>query len=318
MVSSQATPRIRRPAPARGPVVERYRFRERWTIYRDVLVTHLATLGREWPLHLLCDMPGNVGDRLIWAGTDDLLAAAGVRASPLPVAAVADPVFDTVARGGCLVVPGSGALTAVWNEWLPALVAAASDCFARVVILPSQFDPSVPAVAAALSRPNVFAFAREPLSYGRIRRFGRAALAFDPALFAERLPGPGGPTPEPAGEPRRLVVFREDRASLLASHGCRPEPRVNRDIGSRARSLEEFLDAVRSVDEVVTDRLHVAVAAVMSGRRVRHLDPHDRKITTYFDFVFRGELGDRARPCTVDWLLDQGLVTRGDRPCTRP
>lgn len=282
-------------------------FRERWDAYRGLLVSHLAALGREWPLRLLCDMPGNVGDRLIWAGTHDLLAAAGCGAAhPLPVA----EVRATAARDACLVVPGSGALTAIWHEWLPALVADAAERFARVVILPSQFDPAVPVVAAALSRPNVFAFAREPVSYARIRRFGRAVLAFDPALYALRLPGPSAAAPATIGARRRLVVFREDPASLLAAHGCRPEPAVNHDIGRHAADLDEFLAAIDAVDEVVTDRLHVAVGAIMSGRRVRYLDPHDRKISTYVAFVFRDEFADRVRPCTVDWLLERGLVTR--------
>ena len=278
--------------------------------YRCLIVDHLAQLRREMPVRVLVAMPGNVGDQLIWAGTNDLLAAAGVSPRPLP----AGEVHATVARDECLVIPGSGALTAIWHEGLPRLVADAADRFARVVLLPSQFDATVPVVAAALSRPNVFAFAREPRSFNRIRRFGRAALAFDPALFAERLPGTR-PAPPARAASARLIAFREDPASLLAAHGCRPNPRVNHDIGRLAPDLDGFLAAVQTVDEVVTDRLHVTVAAAMSGRRVRYIDPHDHKISTYVAFVFRNELGDRIRPCSVDWLLEHGLVDREARPC---
>ena len=304
MATGTAT--IPRPGPPRpGPRAwQRPSFRDRRATYRDMLVAHLAALAAEYPLRLLCDMPGNMGDRLIWAGTDDLLAAAGVQPVRLPVPAVP----STVARDECLVIPGSGALATIWHEWLPALVAEAADRFARVVILPSQFDPAVPVVAAALTRPNVFAFAREPVSYARIRRFGRAVLAFDPALYATRLPGPDACPPAADGSPRRLVAFREDPASMLSAHGCRPEPRVNHDIGRHARNLDDFLAAVMAVDEVVTDRLHVVVAALMSGRRVRYLDPHDRKISTYVSFILRDEKSDRVRPCAVSWLLDRGLV----------
>lgn len=302
--SASSAAAVRSAGPEGPPARESPSFRQRWAAYRGMLVSHLADLARNRPLRILCDMPGNIGDRLIWAGTDDLIRAAGVDARPLSVAAVS----STVSPAECLVIPGSGALTTVWHEWLPAVVDDAAKRFSRVVILPSQFDATIPVVAAALSRPNVFAFAREPVSYARIRRFGRAVLAFDPALYASRLPGPAEAPGPP--DPRRLVVFREDPASLLSAHGCRPEPRVNRDIGGHARDLDEFLAAIQAVDEVVTDRLHVAVAAVMSGRGVRYLDPHDRKISTYFSFVFRGELADRARPCTIEWLLDLGFVAR--------
>lgn len=295
------------PAGPRLHVARSGVFRERWAAYRDLLVAHLADLARRWPVLVLSDLPGNIGDRLIWAGTDVLLETAGIRARRVPVVAMS----RMTTRNACLVVPGSGALTSIWHEWLPALVAKAADRCARVVILPSEFDDSVPVVAGALARPNVFAFARDPVSYARIRRFGRAVLAFDPALYTTRLPGPEtAVSPLHPGVPRRLVAFREDAASLLAHHGCRPEPRVNRDIGRHARDLDEFLAAIESVDEVVTDRLHVALAALMSGRRVRFLDPHARKISTYVSFVFRDEFPDRIRSCTIPWLLERGLVAR--------
>lgn len=284
-------------------------FRTRWDAYRGLLTSHLADLAREWQLRLLSEMFGNIGDHLIWDGTDDVFAAAGVHFNRVPRAAIPEMTVRD-ARHACLVIPGNAAFTAIWNEWLPALTAQAADRFARVVILPSQFDPAVPVVAEALARPNVFAFAREPASYARIRRFGRAALAFDPALYSRRLPGLDAPAEAARGEPRRLVALREDPESLLAVHGCRPDPRVNRDISRLAGTLDEFLAEIRAVDEVVTDRMHVAVAAVMTGRRLRYIDPHNRKISTYFAFVFRDELADRARPCTVDWLLEHGFVTR--------
>ena len=276
-------------------------FRERACEYRKVLCSHLAGIG---PVHLLAAMPGNIGDHLIWAGTEDLLRREGVGFRWLDIG----DVEACDASEGSLVIPGSGALTRLWHEWLPDLVIKASSRFRRVVLLPSQYDSSVGIVAEALARPNVYAFAREARSYFEIKRFGRAAPAFDPALYYERFPVWDESVPVVRESTHRLIALREDKGSLLGHHGFAPNPQVNRDISRTAAGLEGFLTAIVSVDLVVTDRLHVAVAAVMAGKRLLYFDPYDQKISTYFSFTFRDEFADRAGPCSLEWLVDSGLV----------
>lgn len=257
-------------------------------------------------LCLLTGMPGNAGDQLIWAGTRRLLETHGIEVVHYPVEAVA-----TTGRAidRTLLVPGSGAWVALWHEWLPALVSAASTRFGRVVVLPSQFDPRVPVVAEALRQPNVVVFAREVPSYRAVKVFGRAVLAMDLALYAWdfELAPPGGPTARALAGPR-LVALRTDAGSLLAGWGLRPNPALADDISATTTDLSEFLGAVSASARVVTDRLHVAVAAIMSGRPVDYVDPVDDKISTYLDFTFGSDLGDRAVRRDATWLVEQGCA----------
>jgi exopolysaccharide biosynthesis predicted pyruvyltransferase EpsI len=283
-------------------------FAARLADYRDLLVHDLRNgdLRGRAPLRLLTEMHGNIGDHLIWSGTEALLAAADTPFERLSMSDVAAGWF----RDECLVVPGSGALTRVWHEWLPELIVEASRRFRFVLIMPSQYDTSVDVVANALARPNVFAYARDAASYRAARPLGRTSLAFDPALFCPLLGTERSSANEPHMPHRRLVTFREDRASRLAELGYAVNPAVNRDIGSTAHDLGDFVAAVRGVDEVVTDRLHVAVTAVMCGKRLAYFDPHERKISAYFAFTFRDAFAETTRACSLAELVEMGCVLR--------
>jgi len=143
-------------------------FPERLDLYGQALARWLHQRG---PLRLIVRMPGNIGDALIWRGTCDLFERHRIDAERIDHRQALDgPHPDTT-----LVIPGSGALTRLWHEWLPELIEAAAAQYRAVVVLASDYDPDVPAVARALALPNVWAIARQPLSYAAIRPFGRAA-----------------------------------------------------------------------------------------------------------------------------------------------
>lgn len=278
-------------------------FASRLAAYRNLLVADIRSWG---PVRLLTQMPGNTGDHLIWSGTEALLAAAGIPFGRLAVAEVATSSFPDE----CLIVPGSGALTRAWHEWLPALIIEAATRFRSVVILPSQYDPSVDVVAEALATPNVYAYAREADSYVAARPFGRASLAFDPALYSPLFQRVPSPVADVVASPRRLVALREDKSSRLSELGYATNPAVNRDISLTTQTAEAFVAAVRDADEVITDRLHVAVATVMCGKRLVYFDPQDRKISTYVRFTFRDAYAATVRPCSVEQLVEMGYVVR--------
>lgn len=276
-------------------------FKKRRDQYGAMICSYLLGLR---PVHLLTQLPGNIGDHLIWAGTEDLLKSNGIGFSEISVSD-----FGTgKCLGNTLVIPGSGALTTRYHEWLPALILKASLVFNRVVILPSGYDASVPIVAEALSRPNVFAFARDRRSYREIKPFGRAALAFDSALYFSGFCDLSvGSTPSVDSE-NRLVCLREDLGSPLTGRDFRPNPLYNNDISLTSAGLDEFLQKIRVADFVITDRLHVAVAAVMSGKRIQYLDPYDEKISAYFSFAFRETFEHLAVPCTIEWLQKYDFI----------
>lgn len=260
---------------------------------------------RESPVWLLTSMPGNIGDHLIWQGTEKMLVSSGVEYRCISK----DELQNTPAlpRSGTLVIPGSGALTTRWHEWLPDLVFGASSIFDRVVILPSQYDPEAPLVTRALSRQNVYAFAREAESFRRIKCFGRAALAPDPALWALEFPEAIRDGRDDKDLGVVLVVLRTDVGSLLPKMRLRPAA-INNDISLAAKTLEEFLRSIDGADAVVTDRLHVAVAAVALDKDVRYIDPYDKKISRYIEYNLRGEFASRLQRRDEQWLLDQGFV----------
>ncbi len=280
-------------------------FARRRRAHADGVVGFLAGLQ---PLALLDGMFGNVGDHLIWAGTRDLLAMGDLAWQPVAVGDIA----GADGSGRTLVVPGNSALHRFWHEWLPATLLEASRRYRRVVILASTIEPAVPVVEALLSQANVYAFTRDRRSYEAIKPFGRAVLAFDPALYAGIFDQPRSDAPWDAPDARRggdvLVALREDQGSPLGPLGLRPNPDVNRDLSLTATDLGELLDGVRAAGAVITDRLHVAVPAILLGTPVTYLDPYDAKISGYLEFVFGGTEGGHVRRCDVEYLRERDLV----------
>lgn len=173
-------------------------FPERLDLYGQALARWLHERG---PLRLIVRMPGNIGDALIWRGTADLFERHRIDAERIDHRQALDgPHPDTT-----LVIPGSGALTRLWHEWLPELIERAAAQYRQVVVLASDYDPDVPVVARALALPNVWAIARQPLSYAAIRPFGRAVLMPDPALWCRRfhLAAPASSPPVPPKSTRK-------------------------------------------------------------------------------------------------------------------
>lgn len=58
----------------------------------------------------------------------------------------------------------------------------ASSQFRQVVILPSEYEPEIPVVFAALSQQNVFPFARDCHSYNQVKLLSQVSFCLDPAL----------------------------------------------------------------------------------------------------------------------------------------
>jgi exopolysaccharide biosynthesis predicted pyruvyltransferase EpsI len=284
-------------------------FPERLDLYGQALARWLHQQG---PLRLIVRMPGNIGDALIWRGTADLFERHRIDAERIDHRQALDgPHPDTT-----LVIPGSGALTRLWHEWLPELIERAAAQYRQVVVLASDYDPDVPGVARALALPNVWAIARQPLSYAAIRPFGRAVLMPDPALWCRRF-HPASPAPPAAaaanadhGDPEEplLLALRTDRGSCLADLPLRPDPQRNRDLSRVAPDLDAFLDAVDAAAHVVTDRLHIAVSAVMLGKRLSWIDPYDRKISSYLAFAFEEPQRRRCAPLALEELQERGWL----------
>jgi exopolysaccharide biosynthesis predicted pyruvyltransferase EpsI len=276
-------------------------FTEKCRRHKAVIAGYLR---RQTNVYLLTGMHGNVGDRLIWAGTRDLLDQERILYREISL----NGLQTNDRCKGTLVIPGSGAWTESWHEWLPAAAQKGADIFTQVIVLPSQFDPNVDAVRQCLSRENVYAFAREVKSYRLIKGIGRATLSFDCALYYSKLTSAA---PEPPQSRRRLLVaLRTDKDSELWRHGLAPNCTVNIDISRRLSSLDSWMRAINMASTVITDRLHVAVAAVLLGKHVYAFDPINHKISTYFSYVFSDLSEEHIRMVNPDELITLEAAVR--------
>jgi exopolysaccharide biosynthesis predicted pyruvyltransferase EpsI len=273
---------------------------ESWMRSHQASVTHF--LRPTSPIYLLTEMQGNVGDQLIWAGTERMLSMSGLTFNRLTVQQLKEKIHKAP---GTLVVPGSGAFVARWHEWLPDLIIFASPLFDRIVILPSQYDPNVPIVRKALQLENVYPFARDAHSYSKIKIFGKASLSLDPALWAIDFVSTKGDKKEwdiNSTQAKTILALRTDKGSMLAVHGLQPAIH-NNDISLTCIDLVEFLNMIRQSQIVVTDRLHVVVAAIMLGNQVHFVDPYDEKISRYISYNFGDYFSTQLTQQSMDWLL---------------
>lgn len=272
----------------------------------EFLKEHRQSLGgfiRQ--LHNIClltDMYGNIGDHLIWGGTLNFLDTLGVEYCKISTRQISNcEQIDT--RNACLLISGSGAFDKRWHEWLPQLVIDASKTFERVIILPSQFDISVPIVKECLSIRNVFAFAREPTSYRAIKYTSNASLAFDCALYFDfekymKFTSKG-----------LLCVLRDDAGSIINRKNYSISA-INNDISLTTHSLDEWIMYIAQAAIIITDRLHVAVASVMLQKELIYIDPYNKKISTYLDYVFSKSASNEIRKVDINWLLNNEYINK--------
>ncbi|HEX3581366.1 MAG TPA: polysaccharide pyruvyl transferase family protein, partial [Thermoanaerobaculia bacterium] len=209
---------------------------------------------------------GNLGDQLITAGARRLLA--GFRYEEVSVEEAVR------SRGETAVLVGSGAWCAAFHEVMPAALGAIEKRYSRVVVFPSSFDVSVPAVRRALERSKAAVFARERESYRQIEPLCDARLALDTAFFFDFssyvVPGSGV-----------LHAYRGDAEAT----GRSPVHGDNRDISTALGSLDEWLWAIARAAEVHTDRAHVMIAAALLGKRVEIHPSKSHKVMAIAEYA---------------------------------
>ena len=276
----------------------------RLTKYADGIGNYLRSKEQ---ILVLTDMPGNIGDHLIWAGTERLLQQQEINYEHVSIKNLADNSITF--RDSILVVPGSGALTYDWHEWLPMTVIRSAGLFKTVIILPSEYETSIEIVHNALKLKNVWAFARDVESFVKIKPYGRATIAPDPALFAFDFETFNHSFRSDGDLGKVLIALRTDKSSMLPQ-GNFQTVQSNNDISLTCQNLDQFIDQIQQHDSVITDRLHVAVGSLMSGKTVRYVDPHNQKISRYAKFNFRDDFAGNFEQRNESWLFDKGFIER--------
>ncbi|HXO27887.1 MAG TPA: polysaccharide pyruvyl transferase family protein, partial [Thermoanaerobaculia bacterium] len=229
----------------------------------------LAALGTEPAGFTYVRGVGNRGDELIQAGTRRLLAGLDYR----------EIGFEEVAAAGgeLAVISGGGAWCRWFHEIMPRVLALAEMRFARVVVLPSSFDPSEETVRDVLGRSRAVVFARERESWSQIRGLCDARLAHDCAFFFDY-------TPFAASGDGVLHAYRTDREASSAF----PVPADNVDISALLPTLRSWLQRIASAALVRTDRAHVMIAAALLGKEVEYRASAYHKVPAIAEFALAG------------------------------
>jgi len=219
--------------------------------------------------------PGNCGDGLIWLGLLELC-----RQFDVDVVEVQHPY---PVRGETLLVPAAGNLGAPYHG-IPDLLRPYLDSFARVVILPCSVDLSEPSVERFLRElpAHVTVFARERYSLAQLRfavaDASRVHLDGDLAFEYDFAPWKA----EGSGV---LHAFRTDDESL-----GRPLPADNIDVSTfgSAGDGELLPRLLRHVEEVHTDRAHVAICAAMLGKTTHVYPGSYHKVRGIYEYSLAG------------------------------
>jgi GT2 family glycosyltransferase len=209
---------------------------------------------------------GNLGDQLIAAGARQLLA--GLLYTEVSIEE------GIRSRGETAVLMGSGAWCKAFHEIMPGTLRLLEERYARVIVLPSSFDVSVPSVRKALQRSRAIVFAREEESHRRIASLCEARLAHDTAFFFDFAPyavaGSGV-----------LQAYRGDAEAT----GRSPLPAGNRDISATLSTLDEWLWTIARHADVHTDRAHVMIAAALMNKRVTIYPSATHKVTAIAEYA---------------------------------
>jgi exopolysaccharide biosynthesis predicted pyruvyltransferase EpsI len=253
-------------------------------------------LKKQNSIFLLDELPGNLGDHLIWEGTEHFLNSNGIHFIKIPVL----NIHEVLNKNASLVIPGSGALDTLFHEWLPRLVIEAADRFGKVIILPSSYDSRVPIVVDCLKKSNVFAFSREVESYKSCKNFSNISLSLDCALY---FPFDRYLHDSISNE---LLVLRDDQGSMIDKK-LYSMPK-NNDISLTLENIDEWVNKIADYETIITDRLHVAVAAVMMNKKLYYIDPYNNKISIYFNFSFANCDLLNIEKIDQSWLIEHGYI----------
>lgn len=256
-------------------------------------------------------LKGNYGDEMIWRGLCRLLAQHPARVvgpledSPefglfkvrgLPFRRPGMP--DVPREATAVVLSGGGNMNDIWDLGIRVLshVLERAPREARVIVGPQSYLFERVDLAGLLRRHpsrEIVLFARERYSYEHVLALGlppnvRVHLDHDLAFQLE------GALPSFPDRGYTLVCFRED----VESAGAQPPPLkgvdvLSLDVSLHARSYEEFLETICSAHAVHTDRLHVALAAVMAGRELVLYPNSYHKVRGVYEYSLVGRPGVR-------------------------
>ena len=215
--------------------------------------------------------PGNYGDSLIWHGTKNILSSLGISAKYVDVVS---PIHKSV-----LFIDGGGNFVDYYSDVRDFLLKK-SDLYDKIVIFPHTIfgERQVEILNSVLS--DVTVFCREETSLQFLRRKltkGELFLWHDCALY-NKLPQ------VPLGD-GMLNVFRSDKESALK---LLPDDNIDLSYdGYATKPLDELIKTLGEYEQVNTDRLHIAICAILIGKKVKLFPNSYYKNKAVFDYSLK-------------------------------
>lgn len=225
-------------------------------------------------------LPGNAGDGLLRMATRQLLDARDIQHT-----ALYSP--QHLRNNDTLIVAGHGNFCYFWKDGVELLRAQPERRYRRVIFAPTTvYSPPVTHWLAVAPRYVTF-FCREPVSYSIVkatvnRETGPTVLCdHDTALYATL------PEELKAVEPAEdlLCAFRTGNDQTVF-----PECQPNRDISIETADpdyCKHWLEAIANARRIATNRLQVAIGAVLLNREVDFFPNAYFKNRAIYDYSLR-------------------------------
>ncbi|MBU2472700.1 polysaccharide pyruvyl transferase family protein [Patescibacteria group bacterium] len=215
--------------------------------------------------------PGNYGDSLIWHGTKKLLSLLNISERYVNISL---PKYNDV-----LFIDGGGNFVDYYSDVREFLIKKPA-LYNEIVILPHTIFGEKQIKVLNNISSNLTIFCREKVSAkfleGKLTH-GKVYLWHDCAFYNKFSLVPSGEG--------ILNAFRSDKESIL-----RALPESNIDLsynGYATKSLDKLINILQKYEQVNTDRLHIAIGAMLLGKQVRLFPNSYYKNKAIFDYSLK-------------------------------
>lgn len=239
--------------------------------------------------------PKTTAGYLSAAGIDGLLQSTGrdVRRTSLR------RIKHGTTAGDLLVVPPPLALGSTDAGEVAVALLRASRCFDRVLLV-GWTSPSPPGpLIELLSQKNVFVTVSDVATFASLKSHGQIELDVDPAIYFQGFsPSLRDGAWHKAFDGVANEGSRGSRSIILLGD----EPLVSSPDETFGRQLAD----IATSDNVVTDRWHILLSALLLGRHVEYLDDHTGHLGSLLRYHFGGAAGTLASVSDSTWLDRSG------------
>jgi exopolysaccharide biosynthesis predicted pyruvyltransferase EpsI len=215
--------------------------------------------------------PGNYGDSLIWHGTMKLLEGLDIAVNYVDE--------NSGNPNKTLLIDGGGNLVDYYHDVRNCLERT-KDRYQNIIILPHTIYGEKQKELLRSLNNNIAIFCRERMSYEFVSKHARNCEVYlwhDTAFYNKLDQIKSG-----AGV---LNAFRNDVESIKKNI-----PADNNDLsrnGYAKKPLDQFLQTISLYTVINTDRLHVAIAATLMGKRVNLFANSYYKNAAVFDYSLK-------------------------------